>query len=89
MGEKNSSFLTPTAQNWYITCKGSPRFDRPEQISPRINTLKRHHQDEKFNSKSHNNVAEHLLSHHTHLPKASFGYQRGFEYTKESQLVQP
>lgn len=67
-------------------------FGMPEQISPCINALKQHHQDQKyprFNSKSHNNVAEHPLSHHTHLPKASPGCQRGFEYTTELQLVQP
>lgn len=81
-GKKKCSFLTPTAQNWCSRCKGSPPFGRPEQISPCINTLKQHHQDQKhprFNSKSHNNVAELPLSHHTHLPKASLGCQRGFD----------
>lgn len=39
--------------------------------------------------KSHNSVAEYPLAHHTHLPKASLGRQRGFKYTTESQLVQP
>lgn len=91
-GKKICSFLTLTAQNWCTRFKGSPPFHRPEWISPCINALKQNHQDQKyprFNSKSHNNVAEHPLPHHTHLPKVSLGCQRGFKYTTESQLVQP